>query len=268
MVMMAHFSFGQCLSINEIMINGASCDGSCNPNTAEWVELYNDCGSDIDVSCYIISDGDWTYTFPSGTIIPSKGFLTIGGASNEGSAPDLDWATANYSGTGGIGTFTNGGEQLALFDNSGTMIDGIIWGGGQALSASNIPVTTFGSCTVTDIDLPNSGNSGWEDIGGDGTDGSTMSRECDGSSVWVNTETTDMSFGTTNGCIVMTLDTTKAVVTFPTEEGEEKVILTIYNVLGQEVYNLINGKEVNMSHYKGVIIIRYLDGTLRKVEVL
>jgi hypothetical protein len=89
-----------------------------------------------------------------------------------------------------------------------------------------------------------------------------------GSQTWAGTEHIYIDNITVACYVVMELDTTKAVVTFPTEEGEERVILTIYNVLGQELYKLINGKEVNLSHYNGIIIIRYLDGTLRKVKVL
>ena len=263
------FSYSQCIVINEIMINGGSCDGSCNPNTSEWVELYNTCNTPIDVSCYIISDGDWTYVIPSGTIIANGGYLTIGGASNEGSSPDLDWATANYTGTGGIGTFTNGGEQLALFDNSGSMIGGIIWGGGQDLSANNVAVTASGSCTVTNVDLPNSGSSDWEDIVEDGVDESTMARECDGESTWVNYTGGDITFGTeNNSCIPMFLEPDSAIFIFnENTDEEEKVIMKIYDVLGQELYDFINGREVNMMDYKGIIIIRYIDGTIKKVNI-
>ena len=112
----------QCIVINEIMVDGGTCDGSCNPNTSEWVELYNTCPYDVDISCYIICDGDWTYVIPEGTTLTANSHITIGGATNESTSPDLDWSTANYSGTGGIGTFTNSAEQLALFDNTGTMI--------------------------------------------------------------------------------------------------------------------------------------------------
>ena len=260
-----HSTYSQ-IVINEIMIDGATCDGSCNPNTAEWVELYNSGNSIVDISCYIISDGDWTYVFPIGTTIPPNGYITIGGASNESSNPDFYWDDANYTGTGGIGTFTNGGEQLALFDNTGTMIDGIIWGGGQALSANNIAVTSSGSCIVTDIDLPGASNSDWEDIGTDGVDGSTMARECDGSSTWVNMETTDMTFGSSNGCVVMELDTNNVIHQQIVKDTEPKIIMYIHNMLGHELYHYNYNKDIPIAITKfkeyGILIIRYTDLTV------
>ena len=45
----------QCIYINEILINGpGSCDGSCNPNTEEWTELYNDCSTPVNIGCYVL----------------------------------------------------------------------------------------------------------------------------------------------------------------------------------------------------------------------
>jgi hypothetical protein len=65
--------------INEVMANAAGgFDGASSPNTAEWVELYNTCNSTIDLSCWVMTDGDFTVTFPAGTTIGPYGFLTIG----------------------------------------------------------------------------------------------------------------------------------------------------------------------------------------------
>lgn len=265
------FTYSQIL-INEIMIDGATCDGTCNPNTAEWVELYNTSGSSVDVSCYIICDGDWTYVIPEGTIIPANGFLTIGGAGNEASAPDLSWASANYTGTGGIGTFTNGGEQLALFDNTGTMIDGIIWGGGQGLPDNGNAVTSSGSCTVTSVDLPSSGNSSWVNIGGDGADGSTMARDCDGAATWSNMTGGNMTFGT-NNCVPLALDTTKIYKVTVIEEVETKTIMSIHTILGKELYYIDFNKEeveININNYAeyGILIVRYTDLSVDKINIV
>lgn len=111
------------------MIDGTTCDDSCNPNTAEWVELYNTCPYPVDISCWVLCDGDWAMTFPPGTVVGANDWLTIGGAANESFSPDIDWGTpglSNYYGSGGLGTFTNSGEQVALFDASGVFIDGVI----------------------------------------------------------------------------------------------------------------------------------------------
>src|SRR6218665_2713115 len=124
----------QCIVINEIMINAAgSNDGANSPNTAEWVELYNNCSTPVDIGCYAFSDGDFTVVFPSGTILQPYSYYTIGSL-NSGFVPDLNWATCGCTTqTGGsqVGIFTNSNEQLILQDNSGNLVDAIVWGSGQ-----------------------------------------------------------------------------------------------------------------------------------------
>lgn len=231
-------TYSQCVVINEVLIDGGACDGSCNPNTAEWIELYNTCGSDADVSCFIICDGDWTYVIPDGTTILSGGFLTIGGATNEASSADLDWAGANYTGTGGIGTLTNGGEQVALFDNTGSMIDGVIWGGGQGLPDGGNSVTASGPCTVTSVDLPNSSNSAWEVLPSDDNDCS-IARETDGSSTWVRRcrSDGDMSFGTSNGSLPLHLIPDTLYTPNIPDKLITKEVIMIFDVSGQQLHN-------------------------------
>jgi hypothetical protein len=251
----------QCIVINEILVDGATCDGSCNPNTSEWVELYNTCGSDVDVSCYILCDGDWTYVIPEGTTISAYGFLTIGGATNESTNPDLYWDGANYSGTGGIGTFTNSAEQLALFDESGSMIDGVVWGGGQGLQDNSNPVTSSGSCTVTNVSLPKSNNSAWETLPTDGND-CALARDTDGSSTWVRRcrSDGDISFGTTNGgSVPLTLSPPKITIQTTQDTIPEKKIIRIFTIDGRETIDIRNN---------AVYIIMYDDYSRNRVIIV
>ena len=56
--------FSQCVVINEVLVNGpGACDGFCEPNTEEWIELYNTCTTAVDLSCFVITDGDFTVPF-------------------------------------------------------------------------------------------------------------------------------------------------------------------------------------------------------------
>lgn len=113
-----------------------------------------------------------------------------------------------------------------------------------------------------------------DDVGNNGTyisdaistgGGSNLEFEI-GSQTWAGTEYINIDNISVTCLVPLQLDTTKVVHQQIIEE--EKVISQIYNVLGQELYNLINGKEVNLSNYNGIIIIRYLDGSLRKVKIL
>jgi gliding motility-associated-like protein len=161
----------QCLVINEIMINPDSpFDGTGMPNTAEWVELHNTCATPIDAGCFVITDGDFTLTIPEGTTIAPDEYFTIGSV-NSGAPIDLNWGTCNCTtNTAQVGIFTNSGEQLALIDDSGQLVDGVFWGSGQfpvsitsggvncamqnivfsnGALFTNIPYTNQQACTVS-----------------------------------------------------------------------------------------------------------------------
>jgi hypothetical protein len=123
------------LVINEILINAttANNDGQNAPNTGEWTELLNNGPNALDISCYVMTDGDWSVTFPPGTLLPPFGIITIGSIFSQIPSLDINLASCNCTSgpSGDIGVFTNGNEQLVLADNSGQIIDGIYWGSGQ-----------------------------------------------------------------------------------------------------------------------------------------
>ena len=97
-------SFAQCLVINEVMVNGPGPnDGQNAPNTEEWVELYNTCNTPLDISCFVISDGDFTLTIPSGTVLAAGGFFVLG-SGNAGIAVDLNWAACGCTSGSGVGS--------------------------------------------------------------------------------------------------------------------------------------------------------------------
>ena len=220
----------QCIVINEVLVNGPGlCDGSCTPNTEEWVELYNTCGGPVDISCFVMSDGDWSLTFPPGTIIPANGYFTIGGASHLAPAetPDLNWGTCGcVSAVMNIGIFTNGGEQIAIFDDLGTFVDGLLWNGGQALPDPSTPAPAVGSCPATDVVLPASTDPVWEEVTfmGSGLNGCTHAREFDGSPVWVDRCNDSITFGNSNSPCVIYSDSIIAITCPGNSDGEIHIV--------------------------------------------
>ncbi len=175
-------SAAQCIYINEVLINGpGACDGNCNPNTEEWVELYNACTAPVDLSCYMMTDGDFTVTFPTGTIIPSHGFLTIGSV-NSGIPIDINIATCNCASGAGIGTFTNTNEQIILLTNSGQVVDAVYWGVGQF--PVNINSSIVGTCNSVSANFQ-SATYQFSLLPSGGANGCTLARVCDGSPLWV-----------------------------------------------------------------------------------
>lgn len=195
---------GQCVVINEVMINGpGSSDGSNTPNTEEWVELYNTCSSTIDLSCYVISDGDFTVTFPQGTTIEPNGFLTIG-SNAAGFTVSVNWTTCGCTSGSSIGVFTNNNEQLVLTNGSGQVQDAVIWGVGQmpvdittAATQGCAPVNMFFSTTNTVFEtLPATTNN----------NGCTAARACDGGTAWLVKCLPSITPGTSNSGLVVSID--------------------------------------------------------------
>lgn len=196
-IVMLCWSFGpwasralaQCVVINEVMINPANtCDGSCTPNTAEWTELYNTCDTPVDISCYVIADGDWSATIPQGTILAPHDYFLIG-SSGSGVPVDLNIGTCGCTSgsSSNIGVFTNGNEQVALISPSGIFESAVYWGNGQF---SNTPfnVAAEGSCAAQSIVI-NSLSAAWEQASSTTTvDGSYIARPCDGAEVWVTAQ--------------------------------------------------------------------------------
>lgn len=134
--------------------NVAPCasDGT-NPNSGEYVELYNAGPGNVDVSGWMLTDGDWTVTIPQGVVINSNSYYLIGGGGTfcfSGVVPDLNVETCNCTGgTNTAGTdfmnLTNSTEWLGLYDCSNNFIDGLYWGtiGTQSTTP---PVSLVGGC--------------------------------------------------------------------------------------------------------------------------
>lgn len=189
--------FSQCVVINEVLVNGpGACDGFCEPNTEEWIELYNTCTTPVDLSCYVITDGDFTVTLPQGTTIAANGYLVIGSVNSVGGGPiDINIGTCGCAAGNGIGVLTNPNEQVVLANPSGVIQDAIYWGSGQF--PVNITSMTLGVCAPVTINIPNA--SGATQVPTSSSDGCTVARTCDGSSTWQIKCGSNISMGTTNG---------------------------------------------------------------------
>lgn len=182
--------------INEIMVNPAGPnDGTNAPNTSEWIEFYNATSAPIDISCWFFTDGDFAVTFPSVTIVPAGGYFVVASAAGSGLTPNLDWALCGC--TSGpstqVGIFTNGNEQVLLYNASGVLVDAVIWGGGQL--PGSMTTTALSPCASQSVTFPAAGSS-YDDIG-TVSDGIANEAVYDGSSNWQ--QTGSATIGSTNG---------------------------------------------------------------------
>ncbi len=163
--------------------NVSPCFGDAqNPNSGEFVELYNPGPGVADIGGYVVSDGDWAATIPAGTLLAANDYYVISGGGlfcYSGVTPDLNIETCNCTtlnlGGQDIMNLTNSAEQVALFSCSGTFLDGVLWGGGQSLPTvgQTAPATGCNNYIPSkNVDLPaaasfnNSGGSFSGAVGG------------------------------------------------------------------------------------------------------
>ncbi|MDP2384915.1 MAG: lamin tail domain-containing protein [Bacteroidota bacterium] len=226
-LLMIYSNFKAQVFINEIMVNPSGAnDGANMPNTAEWIEFYNGSGSPVNIGCWFFSDGDFAVTFPLGATIPAGGFYTVASAAGSGLSPNLNWATCgcttNNPGSNGslsgnqVGIFTNGSEQILLYNNSGVIQDAIIWGGGQLTTALTLTISAVGSCGSQTVTIPSAAAS-YENIGSH-SDGVVKERNNDGSLTWQNSATS--TFGASNGGVVMPVELLSFIAVLRKEQVE------------------------------------------------
>ena len=168
----------------------AAFNNGRDPNTGEFIELIGPPGADI--SCYVLSDGDWTITIPAGTTIPSDGFFSIGNDIVWGAGTfDLDAENCNCftegpTGSGsGLLILTDGGETLAMFDATGTFIDGVAYGTpstGNQPYGSTINTIGLTGC-VSAVTFP--AGSAYSTAPGNLQPNTSLVRNPDGSGNWV-----------------------------------------------------------------------------------
>lgn len=190
------------VTINELVFTPESGHADGGTTAGEWVELYGPPGTDI--SCYILTDGDWTATIPSGTIIGADGLYVIGNATYanspgpDGSTPvDLDLETCNCTNSEpNKMDLANTGEFVALFDGSTappSFLDGLIFGTptGSDTPSGNTTISSAAISGCASVKV---------DIGGNASNFQTVNDESggamrltDGVGVWEEIAPQDMS---------------------------------------------------------------------------
>ncbi|MEI6347474.1 MAG: PKD domain-containing protein [Bacteroidota bacterium] len=106
----------------------------------EWIEFYNPSCSPVDIGCWVIQnnimDGttaEGAFVFPAGTIIPSGGFLVLGGPNAVGVTMPINTANLiNINSCDGSSSnvrwhLANGAGYLVLLDPNLLVVDAIYW---------------------------------------------------------------------------------------------------------------------------------------------
>ncbi len=112
------------LVINEILADPDATNGDANGDSTvetsqdEFVEIYNTDASSIDISGYILADGNSDrHVFPASTVIPAGGFIVVFG----GGTPTGFSVLTQTASTGALG-LNNGGDSVILKDDVGTVL--------------------------------------------------------------------------------------------------------------------------------------------------
>jgi hypothetical protein len=109
------------LRINEL--NAVNTSGMVNPvlgHPGDWIEIYNQSASSVDVSDYYLSDNPETpfkWRFPQDVVVSAAGYLLV-------------WADATNDNLSGCHTnfkLNVGGEKLLLHSASGVLIDSLTY---------------------------------------------------------------------------------------------------------------------------------------------
>jgi hypothetical protein len=120
--------------INEFMANPG-------PNNTEWIELYNNLSSSVDLAGWSLDDngGSTAFTIPNNISIPGKGFLLF------------------YANVTKI-SLNNNGDSVRLFDNSRRLADSVTYASSQAnVSLGRVPDS--GNWVNLTISTPGASNS-------------------------------------------------------------------------------------------------------------
>ena len=118
------------LIINEFLadpdtVSGdANGDGTTNTGDDEFIEIYNNTLSDIDVSGYMINDSSGLrHTFPSGSVIPAGDVIVVFG----GGTPTNFSCVTQISSVGFLG-LNNGGDTITILDASSAVVTSYSYG--------------------------------------------------------------------------------------------------------------------------------------------
>ncbi len=186
--------------INEVLGNAAG-DGSASDNgTGEFIELFCEGPGQCDISCFVVGDDDFAVVIPANTVLNPGDYYVLHGGDNSANNGfpaangDFDWNAGSngayiFSLSGGtVGSLRNSAEQVFIWDNTGAIVSGIIWGGGQNLNTShNIAMPAACGSGNVSITLDDSDPSVFSISGNAGSDATSLQLNVNG--VWTGNNT-------------------------------------------------------------------------------
>ncbi len=217
--------------INEVLINADGGGADTDNGTGEFIELFCAGPGPCDIGCYIVGDDDYAIIIPSGTVLQAGDFYVLHGDNislgNGGPLPVgtqfFNWNDntnssniESLSGSASVGSLTNGSEQVYIWDPTGTVVDGVIWGGGSNNLGQTYSINQVAACGGGSLSLTQSNNVGSASNSGGGD---AQPIHLDSAGNW-NTSSTNPTPGANN---------TSQYPTDNTPTGSQCLGMTTYN---------------------------------------
>ncbi|MRX26642.1 lamin tail domain-containing protein [Kangiella sp. HZ709] len=150
--------------INEVLFDQTGGAGASVND--EFIELYNNGSTNIDISNYVLADGSISpnttdglnFTFPASTVIPAYGYLVVwvGVSTNpDNNAPSADlqlWLGLSAQ-------LNNTADDVRLYDSSGSLIDFVGYGSTSASAYDGVAASIWNTAINTTLDNTAKGRS-------------------------------------------------------------------------------------------------------------
>ncbi len=155
--------------INEVYYDVASGENEGNDsNPDEWVELYNNTSSQVNLKDWTLGDNSGGDTIShSNTYIPANGYMVLAKSASTWSNWTIPSSAVKVSLGQKIGNgLSNSGDRIVLKDGNGTLIDAVSWGDDSYAFGSGNGVTPLagdgGSIARKTLGVDTDSPSDWE----------------------------------------------------------------------------------------------------------
>ncbi len=225
----------------QIVINEINYNSSSTYDTKDWIELYNNSDEVIDLSNWVLKDGIDTniFVFPSSVSIPAREYLVL-------CRDTLDFKTVAGSERKIIGNFqfglSNSGDLIRLYDETNVLIDSVRYD-----DASPWPNEADGSGSTLELNNPeldNSVYSNWSASDSFGSPGAENTKLLLG--LPDPNENISHSFYLSQNYPNPFNPNTIISYIIP---KESKVSIKVFDILGNEVTELVNDKKTKGEHW-------------------